>query len=179
MLMNSEPSPALFISTFNAGITQVKEQNKDDFHNKLYFSNIISLMEQYLSNLFIFEIANNHLSLQKLASHDKFRTATVSISFALNNSIKEHLIKSMKSLVWHRLNDVDMYYKKVMNIRLNISGELLSQLEIRHHLVHRNGYKLDGSTVEITDEVLNKCIVLVETFVGDINRKYVAQKANL
>lgn len=62
--MSSEPTPELFLFVFNEGIKQVKEQEKELFHNQLYFSNVISLMEQYLSNLFIFEIENDSRSLQ-------------------------------------------------------------------------------------------------------------------
>lgn len=175
--MSSEPTPQLFLSVFNQGITQVKEQEKELFHNQLYFSNVISLMEQYLSNLFIFEIENDSTSLQRLANHDKFRSATVTIPFALNNSIESYLIKSMKSLVWHRLNDVEMYYKKVINIRFNISGELLTQLELRHDLVHRNGHKLDGTRVDITEDNLNRCITLIELFINDIHKKYIEAKS--
>jgi hypothetical protein len=175
--MSSETSPEIFISVFDEGIRQVKVQNKDSFHNQLYFSNVISLMEQYLSGLFIFEIKSSRISLQKLVSHDKFRYATVTVPFALNNSIEDYLIKSMKSLVWHRLNDVEMYFKKVTNIRFNISGDLLAQLELRHDLVHRNGHKLDGSVVNITDEILTNCITLIEEFIRDIHTKYVAFKS--
>ena len=175
--MSSETSPEIFMSVFDEGISQVKDQNKDSFHNQLYFSNVISLMEQYLSSLFIFEIESNPSSLQKLACHDKFKSATVTVPFALNNSIEEYLIKSMKSLVWHRLNDVEMYFKKVTNIRFNISGDLLSQLELRHDLVHRNGHKLDGSAVHITDEALINCITLIDEFIKDIHTKYLAFKS--
>lgn len=174
--MSSETSPEIIMSIFEEGIHQVKDQNKDSFHNQLYFSHVISLMEQYLSSLFIFEIESNPASLQKLASHDKFRSATVTVPFALNNSMEEYLIKSMKSLVWHRLNDVEMYFKKVTNIRFNISGDLLTQLELRHDIVHRNGHKLDGSAVHITDENLIECTTLIEEFIKDIHTKYVAFK---
>lgn len=175
--MNSEQKANEFLGVFNDGIANIKAQNRDDFHNQLYFSNVISLMEQFLSNLFIFEITECHQSLQKLASHDKFRSATVTIPFALNNSIETYLVRSMKALVWHCLNDVEMYYKKVLNIRFNISSELLKQLELRHDFVHRNGFKLDGEQVEISNAALDKCIGLVEPFVNDIHTKYIAAKS--
>ncbi|MBF4354773.1 hypothetical protein EAY36_26455, partial [Vibrio anguillarum] len=105
------------------------------------------------------------------------RAATVTIPFALNNSIEAYLVRSMKALVWHRLNDVEMYYKKVLGIRFNISSELLKQLELRHDFVHRNGFTLDGEIVEISNEDLDKCIALVEPFVLDIHTKYVTAKS--
>ncbi|HCE4571542.1 TPA: hypothetical protein NJ576_000647 [Vibrio parahaemolyticus] len=177
MLMSSDTAFDVYLNTFTEGLTQIRAQSRDSFHNQLYFSNVISLMEQYLSNLFIFEITNSPESLRKLASHDKFRSATVTVPFALNNPIDEYLIHSMKALVWHRLNDVEMYYKKVLGIRFNISIELLKQLELRHDLVHRNGHTLDGDKVDITDGDLDQCIALVELFVLDIHAKYVAQKS--
>ncbi|MGF1685017.1 hypothetical protein [Photobacterium minamisatsumaniensis] len=175
--MSSEEQANIYLAAFIGGIAQIKAQGRDSFHNQLYFSNVISLMEQYLSNLFIFEITDSHQSLQKLASHDKFRAATVTVPFALNNSIETYLIRSMKALVWHRLNDVEMYYKKVLNFRFNISSELLKQLELRHDLVHRNGYTLDGDKVEISNNDLDKCISLVEPFIIDIHTKYIAAKS--
>ncbi|MGR6838001.1 hypothetical protein ACU5DF_02415 [Aliivibrio wodanis] len=173
MPMNSDD----FLTTFNDGITHIKAQEKDDFHNQLYFSNVISLMEQYLSNLFIFEITTYRDSLQKLANHDKFRSATVTVPFALNNSMDTYLVRSMKALVWHRLNDVEMFYKKVLGIRFNISRELLKQLELRHDLVHRNGYTLDGEKVNIDNTDLERCIELVESFIFDVKTKYATAKS--
>lgn len=170
--MNFEAQADTFLINFKNGINQINSQKRDDFHNQLYFSNVISLMEQFLSNLFVFEITNSRESLQKLANHEKFKATTVTVAFALNNSIETYLIHAMKALVWHRLNDVEMFYKKVLGFSFNISGELLKQLELRHDLVHRNGFNLNGDKVEISDDKLEKCISLVDEFICDIHKKY-------
>lgn len=170
--MNFEHTP--HFETFSKGINRVRNLSGDEFHNALYFSNVISLMEQYLSSLFLDEIQSSPQALNRLANQKKFRSATVTVPYALNHSIENYLIRSMKSLVWHRINDVGMFYKDVFDIKFNISIDLLNQLDIRHDLVHRNGFTLDEEKVIINRDDLTHCIRLVEAFVADIERKYMA-----
>ena len=78
--MTSDQCKSSFYEEFCSGIEIIKKQSNDEFHNKLYFSNVISLMEKYLYNLFIHEISSNReaiveLETQKLSAH--FLSCTV------------------------------------------------------------------------------------------------------
>lgn len=102
-----------FYNEYKTGIDNILVQNKDHFHNKLYFSHVISLVEKYLYDLFIYEVSSNKTALDKLASHNKFKGQSLKIPFLLHNKVEDFMIKAMKNFVWHKLNDVDAFYKHV------------------------------------------------------------------
>ncbi len=164
-----------FYMEFQSGINIIKDKETDPFHYALYFSYAVTLMEKYLQDVFLYEIKNSRENLVRLATHPKFNSQSVKIPFVLNNSIENYLIDSMKKIVWHRLNDVDVFFKQVLNIKFNLSGELITKLEIRHHIVHRNSYDMDGNLINITSNDLEECIKAISIFVLDVDKKYVAR----
>ena len=161
-----------FYRDFKIGLDYLKEQEGDELHRCLYFSNVISLMEKYLLDLFIYEISTDRNKIVKLATHPKFKAQSIKLTYALNNSMEEYIIHSMKNIVWHRLNDIDIFYKAVLNIKFNLSSELLENLNIRHHIVHRNSYDIEGCKVNISKETLHHCICNVDLFISQIDKKY-------
>ena len=164
--------PSTFYNEFKINLEYISNQQGDELHRGLYFSNIISLMEKYLLDLFISEISNDRNKVVKLATHPRFKTQSVKLTYALNNSIENYTINSMKNIVWHRLNDIDIFYKTVLNIRFNITSKLLKKLTIRHHIVHRNCHDTNGGKVYISQETLQQCIDEVNLFIKDIDKKY-------
>lgn len=169
--MNSDAK--YVIERFKEGIKQIESRKWDNFHNQLYFSKVISLMEHYLSSLFVFEISNNEAALKKLANTN-FSSTNVRVPYALNNCMKEHIINSMKNEVWHRLNVVDGYFKSVLGFRLNLSVAIRNKVEIRHDIVHRDGFTIHDKPVVISNKSLKECIVLVDALVSDVQAKYEA-----
>ena len=174
--MTSDQCKSSFYEEFCSGIEIIEKQSSDEFHNKLYFSNVISLMEKYLYDLFIHEISSNREAIVRLGTQNKFRTESLKIPYLLHHTVEEYLINAMKNMVWHRLNDIDVLFKNVIGIKINISTTLLEILNIRHHIIHRNGYDLEGNKVVIEDQDLQNCIALVNSFVCEINKKYQAQR---
>ena len=175
-MTSSQHTPSSFFEEYKTGIDCINSQNRDDFHNKLYFSNTVSLMEKYLYDLFVYEITNDRVALVKLGSQNKFKSESLKIPYLLHNCVEDFIINSMKNLVWHRLNDVDVFYKNVLNITFNITGHLLGKLKVRHDIVHRNGCDLNGNKSEISDHELADCIRTINTFVEDIYKKYQSKK---
>jgi len=175
-MTSSQYTPSSFFEEYKSGIDCISSQNRDDFHNKLYFSNVISLMEKYLYDLFIYEISNDRVALVKLGTQNRFKLESLKIPYLLHNCVEDFIINSMKNLVWHRLNDVDVFYKNVLNIPFNINSNLLGKLKVRHDIVHRNGYDLNGNKVEISDHELDDCISTTNTFIKDIDKKYQSKK---
>jgi hypothetical protein len=160
-MISNQYTPSRFLAEYQTGIEKIIGQHKDEFHNKLYFSNVISLMEKYLYDVFVYEISTNRTSLIKLASQNKFRTESLKIPYLLQNSVENFLINAVKNFVWHRLNDIDVFYKNVLGITFNLNKNLLAKLKVRHDIVHRNGFDLQGNTVSISDQELNDCITVI------------------
>ena len=170
--MTSDQYKSSFYEEFCSGIKTIESQSNDEFHNRLYYSNVISLMEKYLYDLFIHEITSNREAIVRLGTQNKFRSESLKIPYLLHNTVEEYLINAMKNMVWHRLNDIDVLFKNVIGIKINISTTLLETLNIRHHIIHRNGYDLEGNKVVISDKDLQSCIALVSSFVYEIDKKY-------
>lgn len=175
-MTSDQYTPSKFLVEFQSGIECIESQTKDDFHNKLYFSNIVSLMEKYLYDLFVHEITTDRTALVKLGSQNKFKSESLKIPYLLQNKVEDYIIKAVKNLVWHRLNDIDVFYKNVLGITLNINRKLLQQLSVRHDIVHRNGFDLEGNAVEISNDLLSESISTISIFVKDIDKKYQALK---
>ena len=133
-------------------------------------------MEKYLYDLFIHEISTDRAALIKLGSQNKFRTESLKIPYLLQNSVENFIINAVKNFVWHRLNDVDVFYKNVIGVTFNINRHLLSKLKTRHDIVHRNGFDLEGNTVTISNEELMDCITTITSFIMDIDKKYQSKK---
>tara|TARA_R110002167_G_scaffold2284_3_gene11691 strand:- start:981 stop:1511 length:531 start_codon:yes stop_codon:yes gene_type:complete len=175
-MTSNQYTPSQFFMEFQGGIDRIKSQTNDDFHNKLYFSNVVSLMEKYLYDLFVHEIATDRTALVKLGSQNKFKSASLNIPYLLQNSVEDYIITVVKKLVWHRLNDIDVLYKNVLGITFNISRNLLQQLKVRHDVVHRNGFDLEGNTVTISNGELSGSISTISDFIKDIDKKYQSLK---
>lgn len=164
-------SPSQFYKEFQLGLEYLNRQDGDELHRSLYYSNMVSLMEKYLLDIFIHEISTDRDKIIKLATHPKFKSQSIKIPYALNHSVEEHIINAMKNIVWHRLNDIDVFYKIVLDIRFNLDTKLLECLKIRHHIVHRNCHDTDGCKVTITRDILQQCIRNIDSFIVDIDKK--------
>ena len=175
-MTSDQYAPSNFFVEYQSGIDIIVNQSGDDFHNKLYFSNVVSLMEKYLYDLFVHEISNDRTALVKLGSQNKFKSESLKIPFFLQNRVEDFIINSVKNLVWHRLNDVDVLYKNVLGIHCNISKKLLEKLKVRHDIVHRNGFDLDGNSIVIPNTYLSECISDINIFIKGIDKKYQASK---
>jgi len=140
--------------------------------NRLLFAHAISIMEKYLYDLFIHEISTDNEKLKRLANQNKFKEQKLGVAFALNNSVSDWIINTMKKMVWHRLNDIQIFYKDVLGISFELERPLIDAINKRHHLVHRNGFDLEGNVVSISYADLENLITTINRFISKIDEKY-------
>lgn len=183
--MNTENVPDYIESShyqaFKAGLGKIASQveHADNFHLALYYASLVSMMEKYLFDVFITEIEGNDSAFLRMCKMDKYANQTFKLSQILHGNIRQHVITSVKSMVWHRLNDVDLFYKKVFNFKLNISKALIKRIGVRHDIVHRNGFNLAGDAIHLDREVLTGAITNFGQFISDIDKKYSIYRASL
>lgn len=167
---------AQFFSKFSAGIHATEQhialQTDGNFHYPLYFAHLFTLMEQYLGDVFIYEISTDRNCLVKLSQHPKFQSDSLKIPFLMHNSVEDYLIFSMQNMVWHRLNEVDVLYRQVLGISLNTSNQILHYLKLRHDIVHRNGFDITGNPQMITKQQLLNCLGEIVKFISNIDKQY-------
>lgn len=176
--MTSNPTPPYnptpCYNQFQVDITRINDQlaTTDDFHRPLYYSNVVSIMEKYLYDLYIGEVTSCDNSFKEMCKLPKFAMQKYPLQEILYQDIKAKVINSVKNMVWHRLNDLDPIFKKTFNIKMNISQALKHALEERHHFVHRNGFDLEGKAVVLTNADVSNAILLVSNFIKDIDIKF-------
>lgn len=175
-MTTSSYQPSSFFQQFKTDIETLDTSLQDPLHNKLYFAHCITLMEKYLSDLFIHEVTTNRESLIKVGLLNKYKDQTIKVGYLLHNSVEDYIIDSLKKMLWHRINDADVLYKHVLGITFNKSRNLTTLINLRHDIVHRNGHDYDGNSINITDEKLACCVNEITSFTQDIDRKYQAIK---
>ena len=167
------PRQSDFYLSFESDLRKLATYHDDPLMNRLLFSHVITIMEKYLSDLFIYEISNNDGKLKRLANQNKFKVQKVTVEFALNNSVPNLIIDAMKRMVWHRLNDIQVFYKEVLGIPFELERDVINAINKRHHLVHRNGFDFEGNTVPVNDEELRTLISMIDEFISNIDEKYI------
>jgi hypothetical protein len=80
----------------------------------------------------------------------------------------------MKKMVWHRLNDIQILYKNVLIITFDLERPIINSINKRHHLIHRNGFDLQGNTVPVTQGELNALFSAIDNFISKIDDKYMS-----
>ena len=101
--------------------------------------------------------------------------------FSRFDSIREHVHRTLRDIIYHDLPKVAGIYGEACGIELTDFGNLMQSIFIRHDIVHRNGKTKDGTAHTISSEQLENLCVAVETFVDKVAeqvRKALANKGN-
>lgn len=163
-----------FYRSFKDSMDRLGSYSCDPLLNLLFFSHVISVMEKYLYDLFIHEISENSTKLKRLANQNKFKEQKIGVAFALNNSVSDWIIDTMKKMVWHRLNDIQILYKDVLGIRFELERSVIDAINKRHDLVHRNGFDTEGNAVSVSEEELSNLISTIDQFISKIDHEYIS-----
>ncbi|HGL3854414.1 TPA: hypothetical protein ACKE3U_003740 [Klebsiella aerogenes] len=168
-----------YYAQFQEGLSKITESldNSDSFHLNLYYSSMIAMVEKYLSDLYINEIESDESAFHKMILTDKYKNTSYPLVQIVMGDVKKHVINSVKSLVWHRLNDIDYLYKNTLNIKFNVSEKIREIIATRHDIVHRNGFDINGTAVNINADDVVAAMDVVSKFILDIDKKYHAYKS--
>lgn len=146
--------------------------------DRMIFSKLITTMETYLSNAFIFTIMNNDDYIKKLlitTKHFKSKKYTIKevIEWELS-SVKKKVEKYLLSIMWHNIWVVKPMFKNVLNIEFpEVVKDIHEAILIRHDIVHRNGKSKDGSEIILKKEDVFKEIKNVELLIKEIDQQLV------
>lgn len=157
-------------------------ENLQNIHYRHLYSSIIGNMETYLSDAFI----NTVLSKDDLVeiffeTFNDFKNTSIKLSKLptqakeINNIAK----KSMLDVVYHNIAKVSNMYKKTLNITFPEFEEIGKAVDLRHHVVHRNGKDKNGKEIIITKETLDKLIINVKEWIASIDQLLKEKHYNL
>lgn len=139
---------------------------------KMLYAQSISAMEQFLSSYFIWNIKNDTTKcIVFIQSCEELKKVKLE-DFALSKlTINEFVCKYiLEKVVWHKFKIIKPFYNKVLNIDFPEDLSTIHQgIEIRHHIVHRNGKDFEGNEIEINKNgvvsLLNEITKFVEKII--------------
>lgn len=149
----------------------------DSFYLMLY-SNIISIMESYLSDAFLSIVESREDLLEKALQNISDlanRNIKQSELFQKYKSIKYDVIEYiLNKMVFHNINRVQNYYEKILGIRITTDlSRITNVVLVRHDIVHRNGKTIEGQKDIVDRTMVVELIRDVKNFITGINSKLV------
>lgn len=143
---------------------------------RLLYVNVITIVETYLSDLFISAVGNDKSLLRKFVeTTPEFKSEKISVSdvFKAVEEIEKKARSYLTDVVWHHLNRVKPMFKDTLDIAFpNDISTLFKAVLVRHDLVHRNGKKKDGGEHDISVETIVDLIREAREFVSHIDKQW-------
>jgi hypothetical protein len=157
----------------------------EEFLRNLLFINIITSMETYLSDAFIYNLKKNERFLKKFiqvykdkdfANKSKLSNIIDKYKDINNTTIKEFLtsecLDELKNITFHKLDFVkEMYMQTYGVIFPSDLKKIFIAIKNRHGLVHRNGKDENGSPIDIKIDYLKETIKVMDEFIKDVDSK--------
>jgi hypothetical protein len=139
---------------------------------RIIYASVVTALETYLGDAFI----NNVISKQELL--EKYLEAVKDlkkekIALGQHETSDQILLKVKEKLgkiVWHNLDKAKLLYEKTLGINFPDSYlEIKDDIQLRHHIVHRNGKDKEGDEFIIMPENIYSLIERVRTLVIHID----------
>jgi transcription elongation factor Elf1 len=183
-------SNTYFLQTFRNAIENLKELNSiqiekttvDRILRQQIFVGVIAAMETYLSDAFINTTLKSEEYTKNFVStfHDfKGRTIPLNELYDYHEKIKTICKQAMIDVIYHNLPKIKGMYKDTLGIVIGDIAIAQKAVNIRHHLVHRNGKDKKGDEVIITKISVEKLIVDISSFIESIDEKIEALNEGL
>lgn len=191
LFSNADPSIEFYNSTTK--IEEIIENNQShdyitidvaEYMNGLLHTSIFSSLEKFLVSTFInvvFSTDERLSSFIAVQSRNPYKSPQYSIIELLkgSNYINERIEEYKRGLKGHIAKNLSWHSMKEVLIRFNSVGieldfditELERHIEIRHGIVHRDGYTSDGEAIRISGDQLEATIKEVMGFVELVRQK--------
>ena len=165
-------SSKFFIEAKN-NLEYISEKISDyEYLNQLFYANIITILETYLYKVFTFLLKKDFELLKKLTNSSKFKNQKIPLKLALTD-IKSYIFTMIKGLTYHNLADIEIIYKEVLGVKIRYNEKILNAINIRHDIIHRNGYKKDGAKITISKNDIIETIKVFEGLIKDVDRQVI------
>lgn len=154
--------------------TSSYEKTVEEVFYRLLYSNIIAIMETYLSDAFINTVMKDKILIRRLIESDpefQKRKLTISEIYTcldkIENTVREYLL----DIIYHNIWVVKNMYKCVLNIDFpEDMQEVNIAVMTRHDIVHRNGKsRKTGKIHEFSKNEVLKCIGDITKFINYID----------
>lgn len=177
------------LNNFLDQLTKVDEIINSNFSEKIIdeiyimvHAHLISILENYLSFIFIKTVMSNNELILKQAKYDgkikdlNFKLVDVARGMEL---VKDKVRKSLEEMSFHNVNTVIPLFRTVLGCNIDDLSWLSDAVIIRHTCVHRAGFDRNGSKVYLTKEGLIELKENIIKFVSNIQNQVRIQRTYL
>lgn len=140
---------------------------------RMVFASVITTMEAYFSDTMKSHVLNRSAVKRRFVeSHEVFKEKVAKKDvFAFLDTLDKTLNNEIDKISFHNIDTVKGLYKKVL--ACEFPEAKLNQLRpcvfVRHDIVHRNGKKSDGFSVDVSQQDVFDLIELVRSVIKDID----------
>lgn len=144
-----------------------------DLLAKVLFANVITALEAYLSDAFVYTVISFPPLIRRLVESDpelQKRKLDLKDLFRRYDGIKEEVSEYLEGLMYHNLAKVRELYKSTLRVEFpKEMGNIFRAIEDRHDIVHRNGRRRTGEIVELDFDAVKQLLESARAFVKQVD----------
>lgn len=157
-------------------IKDIKLDNSTPVLQRMIFSSVITAMEAYLSDTMKRYVLNRHAIKRRFVeSYSSFTNKKIQANtvFSFMDSLDREITNEIDKISFHNINLVTGLYKNVLLCEFpkDKVARLSDSVDIRHDIVHRNGFNKDKELIHIEKEDVIELIELVTDVVSYIDKQ--------
>ncbi|MBW3517495.1 hypothetical protein KO537_22670 [Shewanella sp. NKUCC01_JLK] len=167
-----------FHQNFCASLNELavlNESTENATLQRMVFASVITAMEAYLSDTMKSHVLNRSAVQRRFVeSHQVFKEKLAKKDvFAFLDTLDKTLNAEIDKISFHNIDTVKDLYKEVLACDFPVAklGQLRPSVFIRHDIVHRNGKKSDGFSVDVSQKDVFDLIELVKSVIRDIDQQ--------
>lgn len=152
-------------------IEPLPQEIKENLYRLLY-ANIISKLEAFLCDTIVSYVLECDEHKKKFVQNyeplatQKFQMSAI---YAKYQNLDKIIKGALVSIVYHDIELVRKLYKKTADIDLPDTKEIEEAIQIRHHIIHRNGKDKEGNVISIKKEDVVALSDSVSDFIVDVD----------
>jgi hypothetical protein len=159
---------------FSISLNEVRSKISDDtYFNRLLMASLITQLEVYLLSVTVGLIVASRPLMIRLAESGVFKKQTISISKAIENDMGKFMVAQVKNIVFHNLSDIEPLFRQAFDIRITVTKEIIGLINLRHDIVHRNGYTKDGVCHDLQGPALVEALEMLLSLVNLIDKQLI------
>lgn len=167
-----------FHQNFYASLNELavlNESTENATLQRMVFASVITTMEAYLSDTMKSHVLNRSAVKRRFVeSHQGFKEKLAKKDvFAFLDTLDKTLNAEIDKISFHNIDTVKDLYKDVLACDFQVAklDQLRPSVFIRHDIVHRNGKKSDGFSVDVSQKDVFDLIELVKSVIRDIDQQ--------
>lgn len=148
---------------------------------KMSYSYSLTLLEAFLGDTLKALMSENSVYLNNAITRiDQLKSARYSLSdlTKFGTDLTALAIRSVSEMLFHKIDKVIGVYEKTLGCKINLDiSKIQSIVEIRHDIVHRNGYTKENEVIDILPHDLYEAISDIKIFSDELQKIIESQTA--